>query len=105
MKDNSNYFLGHIWVVRFTATTAERAAAFTLRMLFDTIKTRFYTLRRLSNGFLPIKGIWDYFIKIVKNKCDKNKNIQWCLLYQWISLFLKALRDNFHFIIAIRMKS
>ena len=73
MKENAYYFLGHIQVVIFEATTAGVAAEFTLSILFDTIKTRFYTMWRLSNGFLPFKGIRDYLIKIVKNKCDKNK--------------------------------
>jgi len=73
MKENAYYFLGPIWVVRFASTTAGVAAAFTLRMLFNTIKTRFYTMRLLSNRFLPFKGIWECLILIVKNKCDKNK--------------------------------
>ena len=73
MKENTYYFFGPMWVVRFAATTAGVATAFSLSMPFDTIKTRLHTMKPLPNGVLPYKGTWDCLMKIVKYECDKHK--------------------------------
>lgn len=73
MKENTYYFFGPMWFVRFVATTAGVATAFALSMPFDTVKTRLHTMRPLPNGVLPYKGTMDCIMKIVKYECDKHK--------------------------------